>query len=491
LRTSEGQQAARYLRERRLGESTADAFGIGYAPASGQALVAELREAGLDLALAEKAGLVRRNDQGRPYDFFRGRMTIPIRDLKGRTVGFGARRLSDEDAAGPKYVNTPETPWFLKGRLVYALDRALPEVRRQGRIVLVEGYTDVMAAHQEGVGNVVAVLGTATTDEHAALIRKTGARRISLVFDGDEAGRKASYKALHGLLPLEVEIDVVSLSGGIDPCDLLTREGASAFLSALELARGWFDFLVEGLRGHSGAELAREVDRVLELLSRLAKPIHRDALIRDLARAIGLPEAGVREQWAGRRAVRREVRAPVPRPAPVLPADPRPAQAYEALTGALLCDASLVPVARALFDDCPDPELAAILAVLCDLYDREELLIEPARVIGELGEHAARHRVVPLHARAASAESPRALLEGQLRYLRQRQLELERRELERELAEQERIAGEDDGASAAANERANELARALYQNSERLGELRASASTSTTPVRTQARANHG
>jgi DNA primase len=258
LATPEGARAAAYLRERGIADATAEAFGVGYAPANGQALVASLRDAGLDLADAIAAGLVRRTDEGRAYDFFRGRLVIPIRDERGRAVGFGARRLrDDDDASGPKYVNTSETALFHKGRLVYALDRALPRIRREGRIVLVEGYTDVMAAHQHGFDNVVAVLGTSTTEDHAALIRRSGARRATLVFDGDEAGGKAAGRALHGLLPLEIEIDVVALRGGVDPCDLLVRDGAAAFRAHLDLARGWFEHVLDGLAGRAGRRASR------------------------------------------------------------------------------------------------------------------------------------------------------------------------------------------------------------------------------------------
>ena len=116
---------------------TAAEFGIGYAPSGGTALLSALRAAGVDLSLAALAGLVRTTDEGRTYDFFRGRLVIPIRDEHGRIAGFGARRLQDDESSGPKYINTSETALFRKGRLIYALDRALAQVRREGRIVLV------------------------------------------------------------------------------------------------------------------------------------------------------------------------------------------------------------------------------------------------------------------------------------------------------------------------------------------------------------------
>jgi DNA primase len=470
--TPEGARAAAYLRERGLSEETAAAFDIGYAPASGQALVAAVRTAGVDLALARSAGLVRTSDQGRPYDFFRGRVVIPIRDERGRTVGFGARRLQDEDASAPKYINTAETALFRKGRLVYALDRALAQVRREGRIVLVEGYTDVMAAHQHGFGNVVAVLGTATTEDHAALIRRSGARRATLVFDGDEAGSKAAGKALHGLLPLDIEIDVVALRGGVDPCDLLVREGAAAFRAQLDLARGWFDHATEGLSGLSGGALSREVDRVLEFVARVRTPVHRESLLKDLAARLAIPVESLREQWRVRPDLR-EIGASrtatgVP-PSHIESTDPRERIAWCEIVGALLADASLVPLARATAGRCPAPDLARILAALLDLYGEEDAEIDASAVMNRLADHPARDLVVPLLEGVRSAESPRAQLEGNLRFLRVRDLEIERERLGRQLAEQERLAG---GAAAAASDtRAVEISRALQENRRLAGAL--------------------
>lgn len=453
LATAEGQVAARYLAGRGLLPATSESFGVGYAPASGQAFVEFTRRSEVPLARAEAVGLVRKNDQGRPYDFFRGRLMIPIRDIKGSTVGFGARRLADDDASGPKYVNTQETAFFHKGRLVYALDRALPSVRKQGHLVLVEGYTDVMAAHQAGVTTVVAVLGTSTTEEHAALVRKTGARRVSLVFDGDEAGRKAAARALHGLLPLDIEIDVVSLPGDQDPCDLLARDGAAGFLSQLELARSWFDYVSAGLESYRGVELSRAVDRVLELLSRLSKPVHRESLTADLAGRLDLPVEALREQWraqSGERRVRAraEPARPAEAPSPA-PADPLLVRAFEDLVGAILLDASLVPMARPFRDQCPTAQLARVFDTVLELYADEDAVIEAQSVLNALGDDPARHCVVPILEHAQSAESARSLLDGQVRYLRARSLDLEKRALAREFVVEERRASDNGGVDAA------------------------------------------
>lgn len=301
-----GELAREYMAGRGLEEATLDAFGIGWSADEYQDLCGRAGEAGITVPELEAVGLARTRDDGRSYDFFRGRLMIPIRDLRGRTLGFGARRLLDGDAKVPKYVNTPETPVFHKGRLIYGLDRAMDSVRRGGHIVLVEGYTDVMAAHQVGMPHVVAVLGTSTTEDHAALLRRAGTRRASLVFDGDEAGRKATVRALGGLLPLDIEIDVIQPPEGRDPCDLLIQDGAPALQSRLDEATPWLEFLLQGLDGQRGASLARGVDEILALFVRIRRPILREDCLREVALQLGYPETSVREQFESLPERRRE-----------------------------------------------------------------------------------------------------------------------------------------------------------------------------------------
>ncbi|HED64804.1 MAG TPA: DNA primase, partial [Planctomycetes bacterium] len=190
----EGAEARAYVADRGLSPETLELFGVGWAPREGSPLLAAARDAKVRPELLVETGLVKRADDGRAYDFFRGRLMIPIRDRMGRTVGFGGRVLPADEARGDgrpqaKYVNTPETALFLKGRLIFGLDLAIADVRRSKHLVLVEGYTDVMALHQAGCRSAAAVLGTATTSDHAALVRRSGAKRVTLLFDGDEAGR--------------------------------------------------------------------------------------------------------------------------------------------------------------------------------------------------------------------------------------------------------------------------------------------------------------
>jgi len=437
-RGPDAREAREYMLRRGLSEPTLEAFGVGWASASGQDLVGAAQRDGKPLDWLCEAGLLRRTEGGRHYDFFRGRVLIPIRDRLGRVVGFGGRLLGSAaegeggtgEPRGPKYLNTPETPLFHKGRLIFGLDLAANPIRSTHQLLVVEGYTDVMAAHQAGWKNAVAVLGTATTDDHAALIRRSGARTVVLVFDGDEAGRKASLRALAGLLKLPIELRVAVLPEGRDPGDLLVEaSGAEVFNSCVEGAREWFDWCLLGLEGKRGSELANAVEERFPLLARVARPLERSARLSELARFLGLPEVDVRAQWAAfERAQRPSVQPAVP--APALPrtnaraathgsAEQRSASAYSLLIGALLLDNSLVPLYTHLADGCPEGELAALFRTLLELYEHDEsgAPIDASALMTALGDHPARVRVVALATMAEQAESPAILARDQARFL--------------------------------------------------------------------------
>jgi DNA primase len=233
-----------YLIERRLTPEVVERFRLGYAPADRGALMAQARRAGFGVDLLEQAGLVvtPAEGPGLPRERFRGRVMFPIRDFQGRTIGFGGRILPEVErswaAQGKsvaKYLNSPETPLFQKRRNLYAADLARTAGRQAGWVAVVEGYTDVIAAHQAGIGNVVGTLGTALGEDHLAALRRL-ADRVVLIFDGDAAGQKAADRALELFLGHELDLRVLSLPGGLDPCDFLLREGADAFRELIDRA---------------------------------------------------------------------------------------------------------------------------------------------------------------------------------------------------------------------------------------------------------------
>ncbi|QJA06259.1 DNA primase [Thermosulfurimonas marina] len=288
LGAPEGKAAREYLRGRGLSEDLRRTFLLGYAPSDGGALTSHLRLAGVDLALAEKAGVLARREDGTYYDRFRGRLIFPIRDLSGRVVAFGGRIVGEGE---PKYLNSPESPIYHKSRVLYGLYEARPFIREKGHGLVVEGYFDLLSLWEHGFRHTVATCGTALTEDHVRLLKRFS-RDWYLVFDGDEAGRKAAARAVglffsQGLFPR-----VVFLPEGEDP-DSLVRKAPAALSEALEQAEEPLSFLVEYLlriygRGPEGkAQVVREIR---EILGRLPDPVLRHEYLRRAARKLDLPE---------------------------------------------------------------------------------------------------------------------------------------------------------------------------------------------------------
>ncbi len=227
-----GATAARaFLAERGFDRSAAEQFGVGYAPQGWDNLLRHLRGRSFTEPELIASGLMSQGSRG-VYDRFRGRLVWPIREVTGDTVGFGARRLYEEDQ-GPKYLNTPETALYKKSQVLYGIDLAKREIAKNKQVVVVEGYTDVMAMHLSGVGTAVATCGTAFGSDHARIVRRLmgdvgdkGA--VVFTFDGDEAGQKAALKAYEQQGALGVPAYVAVAADGLDPCELRQQQGPSA-----------------------------------------------------------------------------------------------------------------------------------------------------------------------------------------------------------------------------------------------------------------------
>ena len=455
LADPEAEPARRYLAERGFDKETIHSFGVGWAPSSGQGLVQWARAEGLEFKDLDKPGLARRNERG-AYDFFRERLMFPIRDHRGRTVGFGGRTLKEGKDAGPKYVNSTESPWFQKGTLVYGLDLATSEARKSRHLILVEGYTDVMAAHQKGLKNTAAILGTATTERHAKVLRRVGADRISLVFDGDVAGQKAAYKALDGLLPQDFNLDVLQPPGGQDPCDVLMSEGRAPFEAALKEAQSWLDYVCSGLQELHGSELSKAVDEVLALFLQVKAPVHREDLLRQLAVRLEMNVETLRAQMAmtpeARIAVRdaerkrseaanaplqADISAPEEADAPSERAivSPRVRKAWGQIAGALLLDPSLVPIAAPWVKRCESEDIQRVLEAILELHTDIDADITPGTVMTVLVGHPAREIVGKIVQHSESAESPRLLLDDAISFLKRTKLEAERETIQGRLSD--------------------------------------------------------
>ncbi|HEX5314379.1 MAG TPA: DNA primase [Gammaproteobacteria bacterium] len=282
---SRSARAQEYLRRRGLTAPAVETWGIGYAPTDGTALLAALRGAGVDEAVLVAAGLIARNTRG-SYDRFRDRLMLPIRDSRGRVTGFGGRTIGE---GKPKYLNSPETPVFHKGRMLYGLYEARRQQAGIERLVVVEGYLDVIALAGAGFRGAVATLGTAVSEAQMELLFRSGADEVIFCFDGDAAGERAAWRALEQSLPAVAPGRVLRfgfLPAGEDPDSLVRHDGLEAFEKILTAAQPLSVFLLDRLAagGLDGAEgRARFAGALRPLLGRVRDELFRDALLTEAA----------------------------------------------------------------------------------------------------------------------------------------------------------------------------------------------------------------
>ncbi len=328
----EGAAGRRYLRERGYEGETARAFRLGFAPARWEALAEHLAAKGFDPKWPRQLGLIRPGKEERgDYDLFRNRLLFPITDASGRVVAFGGRVLDD---SLPKYINSPESPIYHKGRILYGLAQAREEMRKTGEVMVVEGYFDQLALHRAGFDNAVATCGTALTEEHAQLLKRY-AKRVLLLFDQDSAGRKATFRAMEALVAAGLPTAVIELDAGEDPDSFLAKAGVAAFRQRMEEARPVFEvFMAAELQsaGESIEGRARAAEQILEKLRLLPSDIERSLYLKSLAAQTGLDEALLRQK-AGRRPARAEPPPPPRRQAPPPGAPPTRTRSREQGSG--------------------------------------------------------------------------------------------------------------------------------------------------------------
>ena len=302
LLSPEAESARAFLGQRGFDAGAAAHFGVGYAPRGWDGMLKALSAQGFTRDELTAAGLVSSGQRG-VYDRFRGRVVWPIRDVTGQTIGFGARKLYDDDQ-GPKYLNTPETPIYKKAQVLYGLDLAKRDISRGDpkRVVVVEGYTDVMACHLAGVTTAIATCGTAFGAEHIKLLRRvmgddSAAGEVVFTFDGDEAGQKAALRAFTEDDRFNAQTFVAVAPDGLDPCDLRLQRGDQAVRGLMSAKVPMFEFVID--RKIASFDLSTAEGRVGAL--RAAAPIVaeiRDALLRPeyeriLARRLGMDPTDV------------------------------------------------------------------------------------------------------------------------------------------------------------------------------------------------------
>ncbi|MBL1067683.1 DNA primase [Streptomyces sp. 7-21] len=296
----EAEAGRRFLAERGFDQAAAEHFGVGYAPAGWDHVVRFLRGRGFTDRELLVSGIAQEGRRG-PIDRFRGRLVWPIRDITGEVVGFGARRLRDDDN-GPKYLNTPETPIYRKSQVLYGIDLAKRDIAKRNQAVVVEGYTDVMACHLAGVTTAIATCGTAFGGEHVKILRRVlmdsssthAAGEVVFTFDGDAAGQKAALRAFEDDQKFAARTSIAITPGGMDPCELRLAEGDEAVARLVESRSPLFDFAVRSIVSQHNLETAEGRSAALEHAAPVVARIKDSSLQHEyavrLAGLVGIPD---------------------------------------------------------------------------------------------------------------------------------------------------------------------------------------------------------
>jgi DNA primase len=463
--------AHNYLSGRSIQADSVERFQLGFSPDERDWLMRRAADEGFELSWLEAAGLIARNDEGTlTRDRFRGRVIFPICDWQGNVIAFGGRilpeveaRATDRDVRLAKYINSPETPLFQKRRQVYGVDLAREESRRAGWVAVVEGYTDVIAAHQAGVSNVVGTLGTALGEEHVSLLKRL-AERVVLVFDGDAAGQKAAERALEIFMAHEVDVRVLVLPSGLDPCDFFLQQGAGAFLELVEASVDPLRFTLDRaasrfeLGSTEGTRLA--VEWVLSYLSRVPQN-QRGGLDLKMAKALDLVAQRLRLPVDELRRRLRDLRSrphakpemqpdaeqASPESSPALPVSHQDVDPLEAeLVRIVLNDPALVANLKEFVapDSFSQPQLRTLLSACYELHAEGMVagFDEVATRVGDVERSLAAGLLLPVDPQPFSkwvTASPWAdRLEGALRQWNERNWRQRVQSLERQLAEIDR-----------------------------------------------------
>lgn len=337
MQSSEAQPGRQFVTDRGFDRAAAEMFAMGWAPRGGEALVGHLKGKGFSDEDLIVGGLAARGQRGL-YDKFRGRLLWPIREISGEVIGFGARRMLDDDRIEAKYLNTSETPIYKKSQVLYGIDLARRQISSRSQAVIVEGYTDVMACHQAGVTTAVATCGTAFGEDHARVLRRllldhdAFHGEIVFTFDGDEAGQRAAMKAFSGDEQFAGQTYVAVEPRGMDPCDLRLADGDAAVRELVASRVPLYRFVLDNIltrydldRGDQRIDAIRES---VQLASAIRDKSKVDEFLREIASRVGADVDQVRQEFrsakpapaAGRKAP--PSAAPEPQAAPAQPAGP-------------------------------------------------------------------------------------------------------------------------------------------------------------------------
>lgn len=288
LYTNAGAPARKYLQGRGLADEVIKQFRLGYAPDTWRSLTEYIENSGLSLKLAEQAGLIIPGKEGSFYDRFRGRLIFPIENVFGEIIAFGGRIL---DKGEPKYLNSPESPVYIKGKNLYGLNKAKEEIRKKGFALIVEGYFDLISLWNAGIGNVVATLGTALTRDHLDLLRRYTVDVVAL-FDPDEAGKKALDRSLELFLSAEMKARALILPEKCDPDDYVRKFGKEKMEALISRAQSLSDYYIENVLGEGRTfEDKRDMIRTAtEFIAKISDKKEKNLFIKRIAEKTGINE---------------------------------------------------------------------------------------------------------------------------------------------------------------------------------------------------------
>lgn len=421
LTSPEGKQALEYLEKRHISREASAEFKIGYSLPAWDSILTLGKKEGYAEPQLEKAGLViRRSDGSGYYDRFRNRLMFPIQDAQERVIGFGARTLADEE---PKYLNSPETPLFSKGSVLYGIAPAKQAMQERRRALIMEGYTDVIMAHQHGLRWAVAVLGTALGAQHVAVLRRY-ADEVTLVFDADTAGRKSSDRSLDVFVQEDLSANIAILPEGADPCDLLVREGAAKFQEVLDKAVDLLTFKLNMARAsHDVGTISGRTAAAKSLLATVARCpdiIKRDLLVKRISEELGIRETVLRDSM--RQSGSRGLETPAASANSVTDAQ---TEAERALVEIMLHCLDLIPEieARMARIGFQRPQIKAVAEGIFRLYAKDGQ-VEPAELTAILGDAEQTRIVVDAVTEERHKGDYAAWLQQNLAFLEKRSLRL-------------------------------------------------------------------
>ena len=375
--------AKEYIRMRGVGEELLKKFKIGFAPDSWEALLNFFKKNSVEPAMAEKAGLAVVNDKGGYYDRFRKRLIFPIFDLKERVIGFGGRVL---DSSLPKYVNSPETPIYSKGRNLYGLNFSKEDIKKSGHFLVVEGYLDFAVPYQAGIKNIIATLGTALTVDQIKLLKRF-ANTAVMVYDPDEAGEAASLRNLDLFTSEDVNVYITELPEGFDPDSFIRKFGLDEFLKVKKASKNLFDYKLGKLTtrfnintAHGKTSIASEM---LPTIARINNAVLKSTLVKRLAERLSVDEESIKTEL-------KKVKTATPerRYVAAVTETKKHSSGAEIMTLALMMEGGKIvdTIAKALSaDEFKDSSVRDVVNAILALH-KENKNITPSRLVSHLSD---------------------------------------------------------------------------------------------------------